>query len=95
MLANNRIAEILERLAFAPTRPVLDTNSGDDYPTQPMSPVQIQSLTLTANEQRVWKYLENNPSAINLSVRKLGEATETNKTTAASVLARYKKLKGE
>jgi len=50
---------------------------------------------MTENEQKVWAYLEGNPEAINLSVRKLGEAVDVNKTTAAAILAKYKQAKGE
>ncbi len=50
---------------------------------------------MTENEQKVWAYLASNPGAENLSVRKLGEAVDVNKTTAAAVLAKFKQAKGE
>ncbi len=50
---------------------------------------------MTENEQKVWAYLEGNPQAVNLSVRKLGEAVDVNKSTAATVLAKFKQAKGE
>ena len=87
---------MLERLILMPANPVLDTV---EYPTQPMGPVQSVSRTqldgMNEAELRVWKYLEANPAAIDLPVRKLGEATDTNKTTAAAILARFKQAKSE
>jgi len=85
-------------LAPIPIAPKIE----EDYPTLPMSPVQIQtgtqrgrnSMGFTDAEARVWNYLEANPDAIELSVRKLANATDINKTTAASVLAKYKASKG-
>lgn len=63
-----------------------------------MLPVQIVSRTqtgrdaqgFTEGERRVWDYLTQNPDAITMSVRKLGEATDTSKTTAADILRRFK-----
>lgn len=91
----NKVAEILERLTLAPMKVVQDTI---DYPTLPMKPLAIVSRTqldgLNEVELRIWKYLEANPAATKLSVRKLGEATDTSKTTAADILRRYKQSNG-
>ncbi len=95
VITNNRIADILDRLTIAPAKPVQDTV---EYPTQPMPPPQSVSGTrldtLNEAELRVWQYLDAHPEAIALSVRKLGEATDTNKPTAAAILARYKPSNG-
>jgi hypothetical protein len=70
------------------------TSKKNPRKSKPIVPNNTQHMRnengMTPAEERVWRYLENTPDAILLSVRKLGEATKTNKTTAATVLAAYK-----